>query len=120
MKQFTERLRATEADIVIFDSPPLLSVTDPMLVARLVDGILLVVDAEKTGKGTVKRGMETPLTGNSVLVGTVMNKVKLKRGNYEYYYYIGYSDDGSERRQNHRFSRLVPKIFGRWNNRTRM
>ena len=119
MRQLVEQLRGVGADIVIFDSPPLLSVTDPMLVAHLVDGIVLVVDAEKTGRGAVKRGMETLLTGKSVIIGTLLNKVKSEKGGYGYYYYTDDANNGAVRRQNDRFTRLVPKIFGRWKGRTR-
>jgi protein-tyrosine kinase len=60
--------------IVIFDSPALLTASDPMVFVRGIDGILLVVEAEKTTPADLKRCREL-LSGCSIL-GTVLNKAK--------------------------------------------
>ena len=100
MNIVTEQLRE-RAEMVIFDSPPLLSVTDPMVVAPLVDGVLLVVDVHRTGRETVKRGGEILKQAHPALSGAVLNKVTPRGGAsyyYYYYYYHYYSEDGVGKR----------------------
>ena len=99
MKGVAEAL-TNVAEIVIFDSPPLLSVTDPLLLTGLVDNVLLVVDVQHTRRGILKRGAAALRHANAPLVGTVLNKVSAKAdGGYNYYYYYdryyGSSQNGS-------------------------
>ena len=89
MKEVIASLRS-RVGLVVFDSPPLLSVTDPMVLAPLVDGTLLLVDAHHTGRDTVKRGAEMLRQANQVVLGTVLNKISPKGGGYYYYYYRQY------------------------------
>ena len=114
MKGVLEELE-TKADIIIFDSPPLLSVTDPMLVAPLVDGALLVVDVHRTGIGTVKRGAETLIQASPAVVGTVLNKVTAQGGAYYSYYYYNYSYYAQDGTDGHRPGRLavISRLFRR-------
>ncbi len=70
--------RYSKDRVVIFDCSSLLGSPDPLVFSHLVDSILLVVEAEKTTPGQIKRAMEL-LNGRHVL-GTVLNK---KRGNRE-------------------------------------
>ena len=58
---------------VIFDSSPVLTSADPLVFATLVDGILLVVEAEKTTREDIKKGLE--MLQNRPIIGTVFNKV---------------------------------------------
>ena len=60
--------------IVIFDSSSLLASPDPLVFSHLVDGVLLVIQAEKTTPSQVKRALEL-LNGRHVF-GTVLNKGK--------------------------------------------
>lgn len=115
MKEITDDFKKIK-DIVIFDSPPLMSVTDPMLVASLVDGIILVFDADRTRRDMVKRGVELVRQSNPDVVGTVLNKITEKQRNYYYYYYSSYGAYGPygvEPPKKQRFSQLS-KLFQRW------
>jgi len=58
--------------IVIFDSPSLLTVADPLVLSSYVDGILLIVEEGKTSEDDLKQTME--LLNNKPLLGTVLNK----------------------------------------------
>ena len=58
--------------VIIMDSPSLLTCPDPMVLSRFVDGILLVVEAERTSSEDIKRAMEL-LKGKPVL-GALFNK----------------------------------------------
>jgi len=66
------KCRYPEDRILIFDSPSLLTSADPLVLARFVDGILLVVEEEKTTTEDLKTVME--LLKDKPLIGTVMNK----------------------------------------------
>ena len=108
MKQLVSELQE-RAEIVVFDSPPLLSVTDPMLMVPLVDVVILVVDADRTGREMVKRGAEILQHGSPMVVGTVLNKVGSRRTNYGggYYYYQSYYEaDGSSPENDQKNGRL--------------
>ena len=60
--------------IVIFDSSSLLTSADPLVLTRFVDGILLVVEEEKTTAEDLKK--VTELLADKPVIGTVMNKTK--------------------------------------------
>jgi non-specific protein-tyrosine kinase len=60
--------------VVIFDSPSLLASADPLVLTRYVDGILLVVEEEKTTTEDLKKVLE--LLKDKPVIGTVMNKVR--------------------------------------------
>jgi len=60
--------------IVIFDSSALLTSADPLVLTRYVDGILLVVEEEKTTTEDLKK--VTELLKDKPVIGTVMNKTR--------------------------------------------
>ena len=60
--------------IIIFDSPAILTCSDPMVLSRYADGILLVVEAEKTSADDLKRAMD--LLKDRPVLGTLLNKAK--------------------------------------------
>jgi capsular exopolysaccharide synthesis family protein len=62
-------------DFVVIDSPPLLPVSDGLLLANVADGVLLVVES--------KRSREQQKTGASVL-GAVLNRCTVEHGYYDY------------------------------------
>jgi protein-tyrosine kinase len=59
---------------IIFDSSSVLSCADALVFSRLMDGVLLVVEAEKTPAKDVKKAME--LLRERTIIGTVLNKAK--------------------------------------------
>lgn len=60
--------------IIIFDSPSVLICTDPLVLSRFIDGILLVVEAEKTSKSDLRRVME--LLRHRPVIGILLNKAR--------------------------------------------
>ena len=82
------------SDLVIFDSPPLLAVTDAVLIASLVDGVLLVVDTGHTRRQAVRQSVELLKQANAEIVGAVLNKVSSRNASYYGSYYHDYSSDG--------------------------
>ena len=95
MKGLIEHLKS-EADVVIFDSPPCLAVTDAAVLAMQMDGTLLVVDAGATRRGLAGRAVENLQKVGGNVLGVVLNKLSARRGGYYYHYYYYYSSD-SER-----------------------
>ena len=59
--------------IVIFDSPSILKISDPLAFSRFVDGILLVVENKRSSATDVKKVMN--LLKDRVILGTILNKV---------------------------------------------
>jgi polysaccharide biosynthesis transport protein len=76
-----------QADYVIFDSPPIMAVTDASILASRSDGTILVVEAGKTRSQPVIGAAECIAEAKSRLVGVVLNKVKKRGRSYSYYYY---------------------------------
>ena len=92
MKAVVQELKK-RADLVIFDTPPLLAVADPMVLASLVDGAILVVDSRKARRSTVKRAAETLKKANLRHVAAVVN-----RAPKEEYFKYGYNYDSNYNR----------------------
>ncbi len=75
---------------IVIDSPPVLSVTDSVLLSRQVDAVVLVVRHAKSSKHDVRRGRDLLVRSGAPLVGIVLNAVDLNSPEYEGYY--GYTD----------------------------
>jgi len=87
MKTFVEELRA-RYEYVIFDSPPALSVTDPLIVASLSDGLVLVIRQGFCTRAMVARVGEVFRDVGVKMYGFVLNGVDASLP--EYYGYLGY------------------------------
>jgi len=81
-------------DFVIVDSPPLLAVTDPSVVASRVDGVLLVIRLSKNARHAALRAAEMLRSLGAEILGTVVNGVGRKAGYGGYYRYGGYRYGG--------------------------
>ncbi len=64
-----------EAEIVIFDSPPLQAVTDAAVVSSFVDGTLLIIDATISRRRIVRAARETLARARANAMGVVLNRV---------------------------------------------
>ena len=60
--------------VIIFDSSSLLTSADPLVLSRYVDGILIVVEEEKTKEEDLEK--MTELLKDKPVIGTIMNKTK--------------------------------------------
>ena len=85
-----------QLDLVIFDAPPVLSVTDAQIVSTNVDGTILVVRANKTEKAAVKEDVRLIKQVGGHIIGTILNDVEVKGSGY--YGYYGYSK-GSKKKK---------------------
>jgi succinoglycan biosynthesis transport protein ExoP len=74
---------------VIIDSPPILSVTDGVILARRADAVVLVVRHGKSSKHIVRRARDLLLRSGAPITGIMLNAVDMSSP--EYYGYYGYS-----------------------------
>jgi capsular exopolysaccharide synthesis family protein len=74
-----------QADMILFDAPPVIAVTDAALLASKVDAALLVVNAGKTKRDHAKKAKTLLDKVNAHVIGTVLNNVKGEASLYQYY-----------------------------------
>ncbi|MCL4534076.1 MAG: CpsD/CapB family tyrosine-protein kinase [Bacteroidetes bacterium] len=84
MDRIVETLKA-EADFVLFDCSPIVAVTDAAVLARRVDGVLLIVSAGRTKREHAARAKAQLEKVNANIIGVVLNNVKADRNLYQYY-----------------------------------
>lgn len=72
-------------DLVIFDTPPVLAVTDAQLLANFVDGSLLVIRSKKTDQESAIKAKELLEPAKAKLLGAVLNDVQTSKDQYYYY-----------------------------------
>lgn len=85
------------ADIVIIDSPPVSAVSDALILATYVDGVLLVTHATDTSRTVARQTLQSLQQVRATLVGVVYNGVDQHDSSYTYdYTYNYYNADGSE------------------------
>lgn len=93
-------------DMVIFDSPPILPVTDALLLAAKTKHLLWVVAAGETRSDPLRRAGEALAQVDAKVLGVVLNRMSAGRG-YGYYYYY-YSKDGTKRKRQAEEPAFVP------------
>jgi capsular exopolysaccharide synthesis family protein len=86
-KYFSEMLETLrkEYDYIIVDTPPLGSVIDSAIVARLCDGVVLVIESNAVSYKFIQRVKKQLEQGDCKILGAVLNKVDVKKGSYQYY-----------------------------------
>ncbi|GAA0469242.1 CpsD/CapB family tyrosine-protein kinase [Alkalibacillus silvisoli] len=85
MRQLVENAKESY-DLIIFDTPPVLAVTDSQVLSQFVDGVLLVIRSKVTDKDTAIRAKELLNQTHANILGTVLNDREADEGNYHYYY----------------------------------
>jgi protein-tyrosine kinase len=75
-----------EYDFVIFDTPPVLAVTDAQILANKCDGSILVVNSGKTEIEPAMKAKEMLLSSKGKLLGVVLNQKNANDSQYYYYY----------------------------------
>lgn len=88
-----------EWDMVLFDSPPIVAVTDASMISSELDAIALVVKAGQTERSAVDRALDTIKNVKAPLIGAILNGANQASlgGKYAYYYsyynYYYHSDE---------------------------
>jgi capsular exopolysaccharide synthesis family protein len=106
MSRIMEKLQE-QYDRIIVDSPPITAVTDATVLAKFVDGVMLVVHAGVTPRQVVKTGLEQVQGVDANVLGAVLNDVDTGKESYYYYqyYYYYYGEDGEKKHRNRRKKR---------------
>jgi capsular exopolysaccharide synthesis family protein len=96
MRLLLERCRGIYTHIVM-DSPPMLSVTDSIVLARDADAVVLIVRQGKSSKHALRRARDLLVRSGARITGIALNAVDLSSPEYYAYYgYYGYSGYASE------------------------
>jgi capsular exopolysaccharide synthesis family protein len=89
LAEFLEDMKK-KFDLVFVDCPPIRFISDGIILSKLCDGTLLVVEYNAIDKKEVKKSFEQLKAVDANIVGTVMTKVDIDSKKYSYYAY-GYS-----------------------------
>ena len=90
MRNLLASLATGPFDWIILDTPPVLAVTDSVILAPLLSGMVFVVGAEMTRSAHALRAVEMLKAGGNV-IGVVLNRVDFARNRYYYSRYYGYT-----------------------------
>lgn len=97
-------------DIVLIDTPPLLAVADPAIIADVIDGCLMIVRIEKNNRNLIDRA-KTILSNSDVTVdGVIVNSSYSKRKRYGFstYNYDQHRECGHIAKYHHYYSNTEP------------
>lgn len=90
-----------DSDVILLDSPPVLTVADASVLAPQVGGILLVIEAGRTRAQMLQNAAKALQRTDGRVIGVAMNRLTARRTGYYYYqYYYGghYERDGSKQK----------------------
>jgi len=90
MNNLLTNLTSGPFDWVIIDTPPVLAVTDAVILAQRVSGVVFVVGSEMTRRVHAERALEVLQSGHPRSVTVVLNRVDFNRNKYYYSRYYGY------------------------------
>jgi polysaccharide biosynthesis transport protein len=90
MRAFLHQLTTGPFDWVIIDTPPVLAVTDAVVLAPLVHSVSFVVGAEMTRWRLAERAIETLQAGHPRSIAAILNRVDFDRNRYYYSRYYGH------------------------------
>lgn len=86
-------------DHILIDTPPVHSVTDPIILSRQVDGVILVVHGGKSTREMVRHARQELVNVGAKIFGVVLNNVNVQQDGYEYYYHRYYYGQQEEKAQ---------------------
>jgi capsular exopolysaccharide synthesis family protein len=95
-------------DQVIFDGPPVLLMSDAMVLTGAVDGVILVCRAKSSSRGVVQRAREQVERVNGRIFGAVLNAARIRRGGYFREQIRSYYDYQTEEGTNGQGQRALP------------
>lgn len=111
MHRLLDQLKA-QYDVIIFDSPPTLAVTDASVLGASSDAVILVLRAGETEEVAAQRSLETLQRVQARVAGVVLNGVEAERDRYYNYYYYRQRNEYGERRGNSPFAALKKRLLG--------
>jgi protein-tyrosine kinase len=89
MVEFISSLRECgDESFIVIDSPPILLTTDSVLLSKMVDGIVMVIMADRTPKESVRRAIHS--VDRNKIIGIVLNQIEKESLSYYTKYYHKY------------------------------
>lgn len=86
-------------DYILIDTPPVLSVTDAMILANMVDGVVLVVATGQTHMDAIKTAQKSLEKVNANILGVILSKAERGKNAYYYYHYdYNYGEDQKKKK----------------------
>lgn len=94
MKEMVESVKG-KYDYVFFDSPPVVPVTDAVVMSSYIEGAILVVESGRAEIDMVKKAKESLIASGIEILGVVLNKIPMDdpKAYQSYYYY--YSEESA-------------------------
>jgi tyrosine-protein kinase Etk/Wzc len=95
-------LMKSHFDFIIIDSAPIVAVIDSEIIAKYVDGVILVVSADRTENRLMTEAVNAISKTQAPILGTVLNDFKFRSG-YKYYYkyHYNYGTNGNGKKKDH-------------------
>jgi len=92
---------SSQFGIVLFDSPPVIAVTDAAVLSTKLDGVVLVIKSGETGKDALLRSQILLDNVHAKIFGVMVNGVNITNmyGSYYYYYQYYYFGDGKHKKR---------------------
>jgi capsular exopolysaccharide synthesis family protein len=90
MKTLLANLQHGPFDWIVIDTPPVLAVTDAVVLAPAVSGVAFVVGAEMTRRRLAERAVQTMLSNRPQRMAVILNRVDFSRNKYYYSRYYGH------------------------------
>ena len=94
MKNILQRAKE-EYDYVLIDTPPVLPVTDSLVLGSMVDGLILVIDSGEVKVEMAREVKNQLVHAGANILGVVLNKVRSEHHGYGYGYYYYYGHEGT-------------------------
>ena len=89
MRRLIDELQSY-ADVVFFDSPPALVLTDAVILSSKIDRTILVAEAGQVTREAFGEAVRLIQNARGNILGVVLNKLRLSASDYYYYYYYYY------------------------------
>jgi len=73
-------------DFILLDTPPMMSVTDPLVLAPMADGVIIVTLGAKNPPELLRKAKKNLEMVRARILGVVCNNVNMHSSDYQYYY----------------------------------
>jgi len=118
MRNIAEKL-SQDYDVVLYDSPPVIGVSDASVLANVVNRVLLVIDYRRYPKRFANRARKMLENVGGVVLGVIINNMKVTEEDYYYYgygrayrYYYGRYEDKEETEDKEKEHQATEKVGG--------
>lgn len=89
MKEFIDEAKE-KFDFILFDTAPMAVVTDAVILSRVVDGTIMVLESGKTHKRILPRINQLLKDSRARIIGVILNRASITNSDYHYHaYYYG-------------------------------